>query len=373
MKIGIDARFYGPIGGGGLGRYTKNLIDCLEKIDHQNEYVIFLRNENWENYNPSNHNFKKVLAPYKWYSFKEQLLMPIKIWKQKIDLMHFPHFNVPLLYPLIFKKEFVITIHDLILLKYPSKKATTLSPIYFRFKYLMYKLVISSAVKNAKKIIVPTKFVKYDILKYFKAPDNKIFVIYEGVTDMQNNNGFGVCGFNKNVDKKTDKEIKMCYNKRERETREWSASWRNEKREFQKVENGIAGHKYILYVGNAYPHKNLERLVDAFQLLVNVDYSVKLKKSGFGELALVLVGVKNYFYQQLIEYVKKNYPDLEHRIIFFGYATDQELMHLYKKSELYVFLSLQEGFGLPPLEAMSYGVPVVSSKSSCLQEVLGDS
>jgi len=487
MLIGIDARFYGPIGGGGLGRYTKNLIDYLEKTDHKNEYVIFLCNENWEDYNPSRPNFKKVLAPYKWYSFKEQLLMPIKIWKQKVDLMHFPHFNVPLLYTRInanvntnerergtnqrergCNRGFILTIHDLILLKYPSKKATTLCPLYFKLKYLMYKIVIASAVKRAKKIITPSQFVKDDILKHFKVHSDKIFVIYEGVADMKSSNGFGASEFNEDVDKKADKKIKMCYNKSQenkktkkqknkedgeegedgehvesarhsepagdrvspkalavaQESRELAqgikrsfACWlrMTQRRELPPIRpSNTAGRragrmtrgngKYILYVGNAYPHKNLEMLVEAFNIVSRKYFNTPpypplikggseqisirevgerttspldkggsrgaLKKNTLSYL-LVLVGVKNYFYQQLIKYVQDNHSGLESRIIFFGYATDQELRQLYENAELYVFPSLQEGFGLPPLEAMSYGVPVVSSKCSCLPEVLG--
>ncbi|OGF22636.1 hypothetical protein A2Y83_00370 [Candidatus Falkowbacteria bacterium RBG_13_39_14] len=100
MLIGVDARFYGPIGGGGLGRYTKELVDNLERIDNKNQYVIFLRRENWDDYKPNNPNFKKILAPFKWYSLEEQIFMPFKIWRAKVDLMHFPHFNTPILYVL---------------------------------------------------------------------------------------------------------------------------------------------------------------------------------------------------------------------------------------------------------------------------------
>ncbi len=87
---------------------------------------------------------------------------------------------------------------------------------------------------------------------------------------------------------------------------------------------------------------------------------------------LVLVGVRNYFYERLEEYVKDNFPDIKDRIIFLGYATDKELAQLYKNAALYVFPSLEEGFGLPPLEAMSYGVPVISSDKSCLSEILSN-
>ena len=119
MKIGIDARFLGPMSKG-LGRYAERLVENLEKKDKKNEYVVFLRKENWDYYTPKFSNFKKVLADYRWYSLKEQIMMPIAIWKEKIDLMHFPHFNIPIFSP----TKFVTTIHDLILLRFPTPRAT---------------------------------------------------------------------------------------------------------------------------------------------------------------------------------------------------------------------------------------------------------
>lgn len=338
MKIGIDARFYGPIGGGGIGRYTKELIDHLEQIDAKNQYVVFLRRENWEDYVPRNSNFKKVLAPYKWYGWKEQIMMPIKIQREKIDLMHFPHFNMPLLY----RGKFVITLHDLILIKFPSKKSTKLPSVYFKLKYLMYKKIIRSAVRKASKIIAPSEYVKQDILKFFNGKKDKIKVIYEGAVKINKNNSFGANKFIEAVDKEADKKIKIGYNKYGRLS-------------FEKDD-------YVLYVGNAYPHKNLERLISSFSLIIQNNKNLKL----------VLVGAKNYFYQQIIDYAEKEYPQEIGNIIFWGYAADKELAKLYQKARLYIFPSLEEGFGLPPLEAMSYGIPVVSSNLSCLPEILGD-
>ncbi|KKQ79694.1 MAG: mannosyltransferase B-like protein, partial [Candidatus Moranbacteria bacterium GW2011_GWD2_38_7] len=148
MKIGIDARFYGSIGKG-LGRYTQKLIQHLEHIDKENHYVVFLRKENFDDYQPFNKNFEKVLADYAWYTFAEQLFFPLLLNKQKLDLMHFPHFNVPLLY----SGRFVLTIHDLILTHFPTIRATMLNPVFYWFKYVAYKLAISSALWRAKKII----------------------------------------------------------------------------------------------------------------------------------------------------------------------------------------------------------------------------
>jgi len=111
---------------------------------------------------------------------------------------------------------------------------------------------------------------------------------------------------------------------------------------------------YLLYVGNAYPHKNLENLILAFR---------KIKQDNF-DLQLVLVGGDDYFYKKL----KKNNND----VIFTGFIKDEDLNVLYNNAALYVFPSLYEGFGLPPLEAMKRGVPVASSNATCLPEVLGD-
>lgn len=153
MRIGIDARFYGSIGKG-LGRYTQKLIQHLEQIDTENQYVIFLRKENFEDYQPFNKNFQKVLADYPWYTFSEQLFFPLLLRKYKLDLVHFPHFNVPILY---FGK-FVLTIHDLILTHFPTLKATRLSPLWYWVKYAAYKLAISSAVRRSEKIITVSEF-----------------------------------------------------------------------------------------------------------------------------------------------------------------------------------------------------------------------
>ena len=119
---------------------------------------------------------------------------------------------------------------------------------------------------------------------------------------------------------------------------------------------------FLLAVGNAYPHKNLERLILAFGKLVTkyvLDYQ------------LVIAGKKDDFHSALEEEVKKS--GLDGRVIFTGFVNDSELAGLYKASSAYVFPSLSEGFGLPALEAMSYGTPVISSNSTCLPEILGDS
>jgi glycosyltransferase involved in cell wall biosynthesis len=317
MKIGIDARFYGPIGKG-LGRYTQKLIENLEKNDTENQYFIFLRKENIAEYKPKSKNFRKVLANYKWYTWQEQILFPRLISKHNLDLVHFPHFNVPLLY---FKK-FIVTIHDLILIHFPTVKNSTLHPILYWFKFVAYKIVIKSAILRSNRIIAVSNFTKNDILEnYLKIPQEKIKVTYEACEE------YALVSPNK------DRQILGKY---------------------------AIIKPYILYVGNAYPHKNLERLILAFQIL-------RERRSG---LKLVLVGNIDYFYNRTMQFTKeKNVED----VIFLGYVPDYELDTIYQNAEAFIWPSLYEGFGLPPLEAMAKGVPVVSSDHNCMKEIIQES
>ncbi|MEI7621006.1 MAG: glycosyltransferase, partial [Candidatus Moraniibacteriota bacterium] len=214
MAIGIDARFYGSVGKG-LGRYTQKLIEQLEKLDGENQYFVFLRRENFEEYVPKNKNFQKVLADYQWYSFAEQIFFPRLLSKYKLDLMHFPHFNVPILYG----RKFVITIHDLILLHFPTKRASTLSPLWYSFKFLAYRLVIFLAIWRSQKVFAVSEFTKQDILEQYSIAKNKVVVTHEA------------CEKKAQISLRDSEQILAKY--------------------------GIM-KPYLLYVGNAYPHKNLE-------------------------------------------------------------------------------------------------------------------
>lgn len=315
-RIGIDARFYGSRCKG-LGRYTQRLIENLEIIDNFNEYTIFLRKENWNDYNPVKANFKKILADYRWYTFAEQIFMPMTIKKHKLDLAHFTHFNVPIFY----QGKFIVTIHDLILKNFPTNKATTLNPLFYWIKERAYNFVINRAIKKSEKIIAVSDFTKNDIKSSFGVLADKINVIYEGASTMLVKDGF-----------EDDIFLKLKLKK-----------------------------PYLLYVGNAYPHKNLNKLIEAFKLVLN-------KRS---DLRLVLVGGMDYFYKRLINFLKINYKDLGEKVIFTDDLKDEDLVQIYKNAELYIFPSLYEGFGLPPLEAMYFGIPVVSSDFTCLPEILG--
>jgi len=333
MRIGIDARFYGPIGKG-LGRYTQEVVDNLMKITSATEgasfnYVIFLSPENFDEFVvETDAPVKKVLLRVRWYSLAEQLIMPFYLWREELDLMHFPHFNVPVLTP----SKFVVTIHDLILTHFPTIRATTRNYWLYRLKNLAYRLVIWLAIKRARKIITVSEFTKNDLIEQFKVPAAKIAVTYEGVANLAK-------GRDSLFVAKLDNQ--------------------------ETLEQYHTAKNFLLYFGNAYPHKNLERLIKVFGKLHLVH----------PELRLVLVGKEDYFYRVVEEYARSlnlwQRGNLNSPVVFPGYVPDAQLEVLYSEARAYVFPSLYEGFGLPPLEAMAHACPVLSSNRASLPEILG--
>ncbi len=330
LTIGIDARFYGPLGKG-LGRYTQEIVDNVIAItaDDNIKYVIFLSPENIDEFVCPNDNVRKELIKSRWYTLAEQLEVPYKWWKNKIDLMHFPHFNVPLIKP----GNYVVTIHDLILTKFPTHRASTLHPFIYWLKDKGYRLIIKTAVKFAKKIITVSEFTKKDLIEQFGADDKKIEVTYEGVANLAKGNDSLF------VAKLDNKKTLDLYN---------------------------IHVPFLLYIGNAYPHKNLDGLVAAFTKL----------HSKYKDLRLVFVGKEDYFYNRVKDFAKVNnlWQKENHNspVVFAGYVPDADLEALFQEASAYVFPSLYEGFGLPPLEAMAHGCPVVSSNRASMPEILGD-
>ena len=321
MRIGIDARSFGTGMATGIGRYVQELIQNLEKLDRKNQYVIFLRKENFNLYQPRSKNFSKVLADVPWYGVKEQVLLPAIFSSQGLDLMHFPNLNVPLLY----SGKFVVTIHDSILLNLSGRDASTLPLPVYLIKKLGLRLSFWKAATKSSAILTPSKFVKDDLSKSFKLNPEKFFVTYES----GNLAGKG----------RTDEE--------------------------RKIENVLERYKvtppFFTYIGNLYPHKNISRLLDAIKIL-NED----LRR----DAQLVLVGKHDAFAARLAgEIIRKGVLKY---VLMAGYMPDADYADLLKESAAYVHPSLSEGFGLGSVEAMSLGVPVVQSNASCLPEICGD-
>lgn len=304
MKIGIDARLWNE---SGVGRYTRNLVKNLIKIDKKNTYVIFILPKDREEIeNLVNKSWKVIDADFRWHSVEEQSSFPKVLKKEKLDLIHFPYFSVPVSY----KLPFIVTIHDLIINHFPTGEASTLNPVVYKFKLKAYEIVIGRAAKKSKSIITVSNTTKDEIVKHLKISPKKISVIYEGADD----------------------------------------------RIYSKVKKKI-NEKYFLYVGNAYPHKNLINLIKAFNLLEKEKKNIKL----------ILVGKEDYFYREL-----KASFQLKESIIFKGGVTDSELSALYDNATALVIPSKMEGFGLPVLEAISARCLVLASNIPTFKEVYKD-
>ncbi|MFA9262109.1 MAG: glycosyltransferase family 4 protein [Undibacterium sp.] len=323
MRIGIDARFYGSLGKG-LGRYTEKLITQLERLDDAVEYVIFLRRENFDEYQPKSRRFKKILADYPWYGWREQILFPRLLKEQRLDLIHFPHFNVPFLVRI----PFIVTIHDLILLHYPTVKASELPPFLYWLKYIVYRFVISAAVRRARAIITVSRFTETDLETAYPVARGKVTVTLEAADDF--------CHWIHPTKEQAFLEsLELC--------------------EFDQTPGVTRLKPFVLYVGNAYPHKNLGLII-------------KLAKH-FPELTFLCVGKEDFFYRTFHHEVESAGCN---NIRLVGYVDDRSLGSLYRRASAYIFPSLYEGFGLPGLEAMTYGTPVVAARAGSLPEIYAE-
>lgn len=315
MRIVIDARMYRE---SGIGRYLRNLINKLAFLDKENEYFILLLKNEYDSLVYHTERFHKVLADLKWYGIGEQVELPKILNKLEPDLVHFPHFNVPFFY----KGKFIVTIHDLIHQHFSLQRATTHGTIIYKLKQLGYKKVFLKAVINSEKILVPSNFVKDQLIRQWNIDEGKILVTHEAVDD----------------------KILTIESKIKQE-------------EIDKVMDKMKiKPPYIFYVGNAHPHKNIEGLIKVFLIL----------KRRYKNLSLVLSGQDNYFWKKIKSENQNN------GIIYTGFVTDQELVALYKSAKAFVMPSIEEGFGIPILEAMGSSCPVISSDRGALREVGGD-
>lgn len=324
MKIGIDARIWGTKHAG-IGRYTEELVKNLQAIDKENEYVIFCRSEDVENI-PSQKKWTTVVADIPHYTLKEQLVLPGIFKKQNLDLLHVPHFNIPLFY----NRPFIVTIHDILWHELQGSGVTTLPAPLYLIKHLGYRIVLNNAIKKSKKIIVPSQAVKSDVVNQFHVPQGKVVVTYEGVSNIQ----------------LTDARAPLNWNK-------------------YKIEE-----PYLLYVGSLYPHKNVESLVVAVKKLVPSATPPRSGVPAFLVPNLVVVCGRSVFWERFKEFVKSN--GAERFVKLIGHVSDEELAGLYKNAEAFVFPTLSEGFGLPGLEAMAAGTPVLCSDIPVLREIYGD-
>lgn len=314
FKIGIDARMYRR-STGGIGRYIHGLLEYLAKIDQDNHYYVFLTDEDLKEYQLKAKNFTPVRAPFPHYSIKEQWGFLRLLNSYHLDLVHFTNFN----HPVFYRRKYVITIHDMTMTLFPAPgKQTSFLARFF------YHLVLKNGVKKSKKIMVDSKNTKTDLIKIQKTGGQKISVIHLGVDD----------NYQPNRDPEKIEGLKQKY----------------------KIFS-----PYLLFVSQWRPHKGIEKLVEAFEIL----YS-RFKTQ---DLYLVITGKPNLNFKEIEERI--NSSPLRERIITPGFVDEEDMALLYSNAAAFVFPSTYEGFGLNPLEAMACGTPVATSDISCIPEVCG--
>ncbi len=332
-KIGIDARFYSP-NATGVGRHVYEVVQNLATLDTKNKYIIFLNEKNFKDFIPPAKNFKAEITTAAHYGFAEQTTFLKQLNQYNFDLMVFPQFNVPLFY----KKKFIVTIHDLTIHLFPGKKSNAI-------KHFLYKKIMQHSSEKSAKILAVSENTKQDIIRELKIDKNKISVVYNGISS----------GFKKEDSAEKLKKFRKKYNLPE---------------------------NYFLYTGVLRTHKNILGLVKAFKIFrekLTPSKSLREVATQFlikGDLNsknmhLVIAGPKDDLYYPEIKKLSETLgiADFVH---FTGFFPEKDFSKLFCASTAFVFPSFYEGFGIPPLEAMSVDVPVICSNTSSLPEVCND-
>lgn len=317
MKIAINCIFYQPRGGG-IAEYIYNLVNNIDVLDHSNEYVLYVLNDQLD-YARKNlpSRFKLKVLPYgsSYVDVLKRSLFAQSFWTKEEDIERFDVFHSPFFHSPRFKNaKVIITVHDMRFYRFPY---TYTLPRYFFLKYKVRK-----SVKVSDQIITISQFTKDELMDAYHLPDNKITVIHEAI----NRDRFSA---NKFQDFTLPKDLLF-------------------------LKKG-----YILSVGHIEPRKNYDRLIEAF---------VKMKANGnYPNLKLVVVGKKGHHYKNTLKLVNENSD-----VVYLNFVSHELLVWLYNHASLFVFPSFYEGFGFPPLEAGCFGVASAVSNVSSMPEVCGD-
>lgn len=310
MRIGIDASTVGTQGG--PRTYVLNLIESLLKIDRENEYVIFYNSEKHLGLFPQAREIAVPFANPVTRLLREHILMPLFYKKEGLDIIHNPKSAISVFKPC----KTVVTIFDLIPVTHPETEKW-MARIY-------WSVQIPVAARHADFIITSSEFAKKEIISRYGTSEDRI------------------------------KVIPIAYNSHCRPIKPSS--------EMDQIKDKYnMPEKYILYVGTIQPRKNIGTLIKSYSSLV---------KKGLTDHKLVITGRKGWLYGPLFELIKEE--GMEENIVFTGFVPDEELPYIYNGADLFIYLSLFEGFGIPPLEAMACGVPVICSNTTSLPEVAGD-
>ncbi len=317
MRIAIDVR---RIGSFGIGTHIRNVVRALARLDPQNQYVLIGIADLERDFGRLPENFTPVVFPHLERSVRNYFQFYGVVRKYDCQLMHVPHlFWRPRHMPL----PYIVTVHDLQTYMNPRPGGSL-------FRRLFHDALTRKALRRAARVCAISRFTKEETVRLFGVPEQRIEVLYNAIDD-QFQRGHA-----------TDADRQMI------------------------AERYQVNYPFLLYAGNIKPHKNVGRIIEAFSALKG-----ELKKEGkFPDLRLILIGDELSQHPDLRRTVVRS--GVQNDVRFLGFVPMEVLRIFYDLAKIFVFPSLYEGFGLPPLEAMAHGTPVVTSNTSSLPEVVGD-
>jgi len=318
MKIGIDARLLSYRRG--MGNFLYNLLVELQDIDRENHYVLYT-DRSIDNIIPLTVTAKVRIIRLPSYPLWEQVLLPAVVTKDNLDMLHCPANTGPLRVPRSVK--LILTIHDVMFMlnddKFPSSPS-----LYQRLGRLYRSFIVPRVARRANAILTDSHCSSDDIKRHLEIGKDKLHVVY-GAPNR-------ACRVIKDEYFLTAVQAKYGLN-----------------------------HPFVLSLAGIDPRKNTHRVIEAFALL---------QRSICKDCSLVLVGLSSLAQRGFIKAVEK--MGLTSRVAFTGFVPEEDLVALYNLAQVFVYPSLYEGFGLPVLEAMACGTPVVASRRGSIPEVAGD-
>ncbi len=315
MRVAIDIRRAGDFG---IGTYTRNVVRELARQDHDTDYLLIGRPQHYEEFGRLPENFALLHYDAPPGAFRTHLHLPLKLSEQRVDLLHMPWFHAPAMMTC----PLVITVHDLTDLLYPPPGPAV---VQAGRRYFARRALV-----RASRILAVSQAAAKELVRVFRLPESKIEVIHNALD--------------------------------ERFARE---PYPEEEEERILARHAVHG-PFVLYAGNIRPHKNLTRLIEAFA----VAKGELRERPEFSGLKLLVIGDELAQHADLRRAVLR--ARVREDVRFLGFVPHNVLRVFYTRARAFLFPSLYEGFGLPPLEAMAHGTPVVTSNVSSLPEVCGD-
>ena len=317
MRVAIDIRRVRDFG---VGTYIRNIVRALARLDQQNEYLLLGPAEVFLEFDGLPPNF--VAAPLEWEEDSPRSVVEFDrvLRRAECDVVHIPHL---FWYPRRTRCPYVVTVHDLLTYYQPNSNGSHL-------KRILHNYLTRRALGHAARILAVSKFTKNDLCRVYGVRPESIEVIYNAIDDR----------FARGHTTDADRQLIS--------------------------ERYQVNYPFLLYAGNIKPHKNVGRIIEAFSAL-----KAELEKSEcLPDLKLIIIGDELSKHPDLRRTVIKG--AVQNEVRFLGFVPIDVLRIFYDTAKAFVFPSLYEGFGLPPLEAMAHGTPVVTSNLSSLPEVVGN-